>query len=169
MILKREPQHRQAEGMCALPVHIRSKIELADSGCWLWTASRSRDGYGWTSLKNKTYQAHRLVFILLRGKLGEGMVLDHLCRVRHCVNPAHLEVVTSRENTFRSVLAPAAKNAAKTTCKLGHPFVFNGKERMCVVCRAAYDENRRESKNEYMKLRGRAQRLANRQARSVVS
>ena len=82
-----------------LPPHIKSGIcEDPDTGCWLWLKSRSRDGYGWTSLGDKTYQAHRLVYRLLAGEPPEGTVLDHLCRVRHCVNPAHLFLGSTADN-----------------------------------------------------------------------
>lgn len=84
-----------------LPLHLRRNIEPGDNGCWLWARSKSRDGYGWASLNNKTYQAHRLIYVLTKGEVPEGLHLDHLCRVRHCVNPAHLEPVTPRENLRR--------------------------------------------------------------------
>lgn len=69
----------------------------AASGCWLWVGSRATNGYGrWSNLL-----AHRLVYELLVEPIPVGLVLDHLCRVRPCVNPAHLEVVTLAENVRR--------------------------------------------------------------------
>jgi hypothetical protein len=64
---------------------------------------------------------HRVVYEALVKPIPVGLVLDHLCRVRHCVNPAHLEPVTQRENVLRGETAPAA-NKAKTHCVRGHPF-----------------------------------------------
>lgn len=56
------------------------------------------------------------------GPIPEGLDLDHLCRVRQCVNPDHLEPVTARENLMRSPLTQASINSAKTHCKRGHEF-----------------------------------------------
>ncbi|WP_405373373.1 MULTISPECIES: HNH endonuclease signature motif containing protein [unclassified Microbacterium] len=124
-----------------LPRHIRRSIAEGQGGCWLWTRSRSRDGYGWTSLDDKTYQAHRLVFRLLRGEPDAGQVLDHLCRVRHCVNPDHLEPVSPRENLARSPLTPTGMG---DTCIKGHPLSKWHGQRRCVTCKAAYTEAHRQ-------------------------
>ena len=62
-----------------------------------------------------------LAFIV-HGPIPEGLVIDHLCRNRACVNPAHLEPVSQRENVMRSPVAEGAINAAKTHCSQGHPF-----------------------------------------------
>jgi hypothetical protein len=85
--------------------------------CWLWTASRYRNGYG---IFQGGY-AHRYAYTLLVGPIPTRLTLDHLCRVRQCVNPAHMEPVTRGENVLRgeSILA---HNARKTHCQHGHPF-----------------------------------------------
>lgn len=127
-----------------LPRHIRRNIESGDNGCWLWTRSRSRDGYGWASLNDKTWQAHRLVYVLLRGNPPTGLVLDHLCRVRHCVNPDHLEPVTPRENLVRGETPAGATHCAK-----GHPLSPWYKQRRCIRCNAEYEASRREAKRLY--------------------
>lgn len=77
-----------------------AKVEKT-STCWLWTAGRTTGGYGQCYSPAKGY-AHRTAYELLVGAIPYGMTLDHLCRVRHCVNPAHLEPVTSAENTRRA-------------------------------------------------------------------
>lgn len=130
-----------------LPRHIRRNIEDGTGGCWLWNRSKSRDGYGWASLGNKTYQAHRLVRFLLRGEPPEGLVLDHLCRVRHCVNPEHLEPVTNLKNLLRSELTPAGAQK----CVKVHAFIHKGRQRRCPICRAAYNEAHRESTKAYLR------------------
>src|SRR4051812_35687163 len=77
------------------------------SGCWLWTGALNYNGYGtysWAEEDGRhTYLAHRLVYIIERGPIPDGLQLDHLCRLRCCVNPDHLEPVTSGENARRGV------------------------------------------------------------------
>jgi hypothetical protein len=94
----------------------------AASECWLWTSGKDIHGYGkFMRTDRSDVGAHRFVYELMRGPIPDGLVLDHLCRTRHCVNPAHLEAVTSRENTLRGV-GLTAVNATKTHCKHGHEF-----------------------------------------------
>ena len=122
-----------------LPLHIRRNITEGEDGCWLWTRSLGRDGYGWASLDDRTHQAHRLVFQLVNGPITEGLILDHLCRVRHCVNPAHLEPVTPAENLRRSELTPAGMKR----CRRGHELSPWYGQRRCVICKDAYDRKYR--------------------------
>lgn len=85
--------------------------------CWIWTGDVNPvNGYGQFSVRRRTYRAHRLAWQLWRGPIPDGLFLDHLCRVRRCVNPAHLEPVTHDENMRRSAWA------TKTHCIHGHPF-----------------------------------------------
>ena len=94
------------------------------SGCWLWKACIDRDGYGEVRATIggcRFAKAHRLSFAVLVGPVPFGMVLDHKCRTRSCVNPDHLEAVTSRTNTLRGA-GFAAENFSKTHCHRGHEF-----------------------------------------------
>lgn len=129
----------------ALPRHIQRNIVEAPGGCWLWTRSRSRDGYGSASFNNKTHQAHRLVYTLLRGAPPPGKQLDHICRVRHCVNPDHLDPVTNLENQKRSPLTPAGM----VLCAQGHALTHDGHQRRCSICAAEYQAANREAKRQY--------------------
>ena len=107
-------------------------IEDGD-GCWLWNRYIDRQGYGMTSSREHRY-AHRLVYSQRVGPIEPGMVLDHTChsddgacaggpscKHRRCVNPAHLEPVTPRENIMRSRSFMAAR-ATQTHCIHGHEF-----------------------------------------------
>lgn len=79
-----------------------------ESGCWIWQLS-TRDGYGITKgsfQSEKVQQAHRVVYEEHKGLIPNGMVLDHLCQIRLCVNPDHLEVVTVAENNHRRYSRP---------------------------------------------------------------
>ena len=71
----------------------------AADGHWLWTGDWRANGYGRHS-SNGTPESlsHRVAWHLVNGPIPDGMVLDHLCRERACVNPSHLEVVTRSEN-----------------------------------------------------------------------
>ena len=78
---------------------LANTIEVGD--CWLWTGVIEHHGYGRAQLRGVLWYAHRLVWTALMGAIPEGHDIDHLCRVRACVNPDHLEVVTRRVNINR--------------------------------------------------------------------
>src|SRR5439155_25592866 len=87
-----------------------------NAACWMWTGSTDRHGYGQARQRERTFRTHRAVYELLKGPIPAGLTLDHLCRVRRCVNPAHLEPVTNRENILRGV------GPNRTHCPRGHPY-----------------------------------------------
>lgn len=103
-----------------LPARIAAKIAIAEGGCWLWTAYVGPEGYGRIRWNGRQPVAHRVVFELLVGPVADGLQIDHLCRVRRCVNPAHLEPVTPLENVHRSTSADYW--LSKTHCPRQHPY-----------------------------------------------
>lgn len=130
--------------MNALDVLYRADSSFAqrvdiDGDCLVWRGCLNEKGYGILTRHGKNHRAHRYAFEVVRGPILAGMQLDHLCRVRACVNPAHLEPVTSRENTRRGLNHVAAQ-MARTECPQGHPYnelntyVSRGK-RYCRTCR----------------------------------
>ena len=126
------------------------------TGCWEWWAYRDREGYGRFRLDGKTLLAHRVSYEMAKGKIPEVLQIDHLCRVRACVNPDHLETVTGKENLHRGE-APAAANRAKTHCIRGHElsgdnlYVYPDGRRSCKACQAEYHRRRRAKKKKKKK------------------
>lgn len=127
--------------------------------CWLWTRGRSAstDGYGAFFVEaTRAWHAHRWLWLQVVGPIPDGLHLDHLCRVRHCVNPDHLEPVTLRENNLRG-FSPINLNRLKTHCPQGHEYTeanikwYQGR-RYCKACKA--DDQRRR------RARLKAQRVA---------
>ena len=97
---------------------IDSRIDRSGD-CWLWQGALS-DGYGHVSVDGRGVGVHRVVYEALIAPIPDGLQIDHLCRVRHCVNPDHLEVVTAAENVKRGSVGD--NNRDKTHCPQGHPY-----------------------------------------------
>lgn len=123
------------------------------SPCWMWSGYRQQHGYGVVSNgRSKKTVAHRAVYEEMVGPIPEGMELDHLCRQRGCVNPAHLEPVTRQENVLRGT-SFAARNATKTECPKGHPYdetntlIDTAGSRRCRACRRQQRVARKELSN----------------------
>ena len=122
-----------------------AKVEVDEtSGCWRWKAAIGRWGYGQFWWGGKVGYAHVFAHIAFVGPVPSGYEVDHVrergCLHRDCVNPAHLEAVTKRENTLRGE-GVSAQAARKTHCPKGHPYegdnlwVEPGSgTRRCVTC-----------------------------------
>jgi hypothetical protein len=118
-----------------------SRVEKGND-CWLWRGCKQSGGYGSVNLNGTKTYAHRVSYELLVGAIPEGLQIDHLCRVRLCVNPEHLEAVTPRVNILRGV-GFSANHARKTHCPKGHPYAgdnvyMDGSGRRCRTCRKAH-------------------------------
>lgn len=91
------------------------------SKCVIWAGAKTVDGYGKAWDGTQDVKAHRMAYVLAAGSIPDGLQIDHLCRNRACVSPAHLEPVTGQENLMRGD-THQARNAAKTHCDQGHEF-----------------------------------------------
>src|ERR1035437_2335049 len=120
----------------------------ASGDCWLWVGAKSPNGYGrW----GDNLYAHRVAWENLVGSIADGLHMDHLCRVRLCVNPDHLETVAQRINTLRGY-SLSAQEARQTRCKRGHEFTSANTgtqgasgRRYCRAC-----ENARQMRDYYL-------------------
>lgn len=122
------------------------RIVVSPDGCWMWGGPMNPGGYGVVCHEGKRVPAHRYTYEMAVGPIPSDKQIDHLCRVRACCNPAHLEVVTQRENTLRGV-GLSAINARKTACHRGHELTggnvsyyrstTGGIGRCCLACKRA--------------------------------
>ncbi|WP_406227343.1 HNH endonuclease [Streptomyces anthocyanicus] len=117
-----------------------SKVESDGTaeGCWLWSGTVAPTGYGQIRWGGKVQYAHRVIYGYLISDIPDGLELDHLCRVRQCVNPWHLDPVPHQINVIRGD-APRV-NGDRTHCIRGHAFseentyTYRG-SRQCRACR----------------------------------
>lgn len=121
-----------------------------NSGCWLWLGCTDKKGYGYLGTAGRTVRAHRHSYERAKGRIADGLEIDHLCRNPGCINPDHLEPVTKQINAIRGC-RPAAARAA-THCPNGHEWNEantyrhpRSNSRVCRVCTA----------NSQMKYRSR--------------
>jgi len=118
-----------------------------ETPCWVWSGAAFRTGYGAINRDGKAQRAHRWVYEQMRGPIPEGLHLDHLCRVKLCVNPDHLEPVTKAENERRYyAVAPKV-----THCPRGHD---KAGRRSCKTCddiaKRAYKQRKRQERQDWI-------------------
>ncbi len=112
-----------------LRTQFEKHYEVQPDGCWLWTGKISNAGYGTMNALGGYVLAHRLSYELFVGPIPDGLVVDHKCDNRPCVNFEHLKPVTYQENILRGK-GVAAQNARKTHCPKNHP-LSGGNLRVC--------------------------------------
>lgn len=127
------PKHAQDTDWERLISRFGRSYTVQTNGCWTWKGKVGRDGYGRFSIKSRWQMAHRVAHLLLIGSIPDGFEVDHLCHNadrdcaggtgcahRQCVNPAHLEAVSHRDNMHRTEYIGA--KARQTHCKYGHEY-----------------------------------------------
>lgn len=150
-----ESDQQSAEVERKVKARVFDRLSIGGSrACWEWRGTISGSGYG--VVRNEPGRSpqnilvHRFVYALTRGPIPDDKQIDHLCRNTKCANPAHVDLVTSRENTLRGV-GPTAQNARKTHCKRGHLFdddntQITTKGRHCKKC-ARIEQNDRRARD----------------------
>lgn len=131
------------------------------AGCWDWTGSMYGNGYGRLRCASRQGElAHRVAYEMWVGPLVEGLTIDHLCRNKRCVNPAHLEQVTITENVRRS--SRSQSQMSRTHCPQGHEYTASNTltyrgMRQCIACRQEhglrYMAKNREAKRDACRAR----------------
>lgn len=139
----------------------RARIRVDENDCWLWQGAL-QSGYGRIKAGKKDVPVHRLSYECYKEKIPEGLVIDHLCRVRNCVNPEHLEPVTISENTRRgnAYKTSGAYSREKTHCPKGHPYSGDnlkvrtqGRQKwQHRQCRACIREYKRDYRRRHKKI-----------------
>ncbi|MET8278291.1 HNH endonuclease signature motif containing protein [Micromonospora sp. NPDC005174] len=106
----------------SLRERILSSVKIDENSCWRWQKYVKPNGYGQIGVPGQSSQyVHRVAYLTFVGPIPDGLQIDHLCRVRDCCNPDHLEPVKARTNVLRGV-GFAAEHARVERCPAGHPY-----------------------------------------------
>lgn len=145
--------HRPSCGHFTPQDRFMARVLKSADGCWLWQGPLNKGGYGQFYLDGQQGHAHRAAYKMFVAPVPDGMVVDHICRVRACVNPVHLRPLTNAENVLIGV-GITAKNLTKTHCKRGHELAGDNlipnkdSKRICRTCHYAHGAKNRQ-KAEY--------------------
>jgi HNH endonuclease len=133
--------------------YFMTRVVAGENGCWLWQGTRNNDGYGVARIQGRLRCIHQVLYEHHVGPRGDGNNLHHMCEVRHCVNPAHLELLPIGDH--------ARVHLVKTHCKRGHEltpdniYLSSNGSRSCRACSIAYREANRDKtrarNREYMR------------------
>lgn len=138
-------------GDSRLPPRFWERVTVDPTGCWLWIAHIDRKGYGKFKLDGDANSAHRIAYKVLVSSAIDGLDVDHLCRVRSCVNPAHLEAVTHAENIRRG--RSGRPQAERTHCPQGHEYTpentYFGQRRARKDGSLVFDRQCRQCKHDW--------------------
>lgn len=155
MIVK-SPEHREK-----LKAKFMERVNITPD-CWLWLGYLNPGGYG-NFYWGAAVKAHRAAYTLFVGPIPDGLHLDHLCRIRNCVNPKHLEPVTHRENILRGIAPTSNKRRylEQTHCKRGHERIpenlnYRQGRRVCRVCENIRARERWANRTQEINARRRA-------------
>lgn len=136
-------RHGQREAQASDMRRLLEKVAIGEDGCWRTTGSVTGKGYARFRFDGRSGHGHRFAYLALVGPIPDGLELDHVCRVRHCVNPAHLEPVTHLENLKRRKPSEEWARSQPTHCVNDHEYTRdntynrpNGK-RDCRICKNA--------------------------------
>lgn len=140
-------RHRSSQRHSAEAFWARVEKHQSPDGCWLWIGSLTAAGYGHLRRPQGRYDyAHRVAYELMNGSIPDGLVIDHLCRVRSCCNPDHLQAVTHAENVRRGLVP---YGVIRTTCRHGHDitqpenvYVAPKGDRRCRACASLREASR---------------------------
>lgn len=129
-----------------LPDRVWDRILVEpNTGHWFWLGALSRLGYGRIGVDGTQIGIHRYVYSHLVSPIPAGKVIDHICRVRNCVAPNHLRVVTPAQNAMENSAGFCPRRAAADHCERGHPYsegrnliITKTGQRLCRICRNVY-------------------------------
>lgn len=111
-------------------LRVLGRVEVSESGCWLWTGPLAVNGYGQTNYNGRSRVIHRQMWELIHGvKLDRWQYVCHKCDVKRCINPAHLWIGSPQQNSIDSAAKMRHKEARKDYCMRGHP-LFGDNVRM---------------------------------------
>lgn len=135
-----------------------SKLQHTPHGCWQWHGAKSEKGYGSFSFMGRALPAHRVAYVLWKGRVLAGLQVDHICNNRACVNPAHLQLVTDHQNKILGKI----RRLRATHCPNGHELsednlvswrLKSSGFRGCLTCQRETDRERQSLRRERVKAR----------------